>query len=59
MKSNVQYSERIILVKIETKPKDTIIAQVYIPTSNTNDDQVKEICDKMEEAIKPIKEKKI
>lgn len=51
MKSHVQCSERIILVKIEIKPKDAIIALVYMPPSNSNDDQAKEVSDKMEEDI--------
>lgn len=37
VKGFVQYYERIILVKIETKPKDTITVQVYMPTSNNNE----------------------
>jgi len=51
VKSYVQYSERIILVKIETKPKDTIIVQVYMPTSNSNDSQVEEVYEQIEKAI--------
>ncbi|XP_025406587.1 craniofacial development protein 2-like [Sipha flava] len=55
VKSYVQYSERIILVKIETKPKDTIIVQVYMPTSNSNDSQVEEVYEQIEKAIDTIK----
>jgi hypothetical protein len=31
VKGYVQYSDRIILVKLDTKPIDTVIIQVYIP----------------------------
>jgi exonuclease III len=55
VKSYVQYSERIILVKIKTKPKDTIIVQVYMPISNSNDSQVEEIYEQIEKASKTIK----
>lgn len=55
VKNYVQYSERIILVKIETKPKDTIIVQVYMPTSNSNDSQVEEVYEQMEKVIETIK----
>ncbi|KAL4125923.1 hypothetical protein QTP88_010160 [Uroleucon formosanum] len=55
VKSYVQYSERIILVKIETKLKDTIIVQVYMPTSNSNDSQVEEVYEQIEKAIDTIK----
>jgi len=54
VKSYVQYSERIILVKIETKLKDTIVVQVYMPTSNSNDSQVEEVYEQMEKAIETI-----
>lgn len=37
VKSYVQNNDRIILVNIETKSKDTIKVQVYMPTSNNND----------------------
>jgi len=45
-----------ILGKIETKPKDTIILQVYMLTSNSNNSQVEEVYEQMEKAIERIKE---
>ncbi|KAI5692524.1 hypothetical protein M8J77_008381, partial [Diaphorina citri] len=39
----VQHSDRIILVKLKTEPNDTIIIQVYMPTTNAEDEEVERI----------------
>jgi hypothetical protein len=52
VKNYVQYREKIILVKIETKPKDTIIVQLYMPTSNSNNSHIEEQMEKAMETIK-------
>lgn len=53
----MQYSEKIVLVKIETKSKNTVIVQVYTPTSNSNDRQMEEVYKQIEKAIETIKGK--
>lgn len=40
VKGYVQYNERLIVVRIETKPKDAVIAQVYMPTTDEKDEVV-------------------
>lgn len=49
------YNERIILVKIERKPKDTIIVQVYISTSNRIEREVEEVYERIEKVIEKVK----
>jgi len=59
VKGFIQYNERIILVKIETKPKDTIIVQVYMPTSNSSERELEEVYEGIEKLLKMLKEMKI
>ena len=42
-----QVSERIVVVKIDTKPKPTTIVQVYMPTSSADDEVVEEVYEKI------------
>ncbi|VVC30385.1 Endonuclease/exonuclease/phosphatase,Reverse transcriptase domain [Cinara cedri] len=55
VKGFVQYNERIILVKIETKLKDTIIVQVYMPTSNSSERELEEVYEGIEKVIEKVK----
>jgi len=55
VKRYVQYSERIILVKLHTKPIDTVIIQVYIPTSEDEEDEVERIYEELNYLIKTVK----
>ncbi|XP_025412828.1 craniofacial development protein 2-like [Sipha flava] len=55
VKGFVQYNERIILVKIETKPKDTIIVQAYMPTSNSSERELEEVYEGIEKVIEKVK----
>lgn len=43
----IQHSDRIILVKLNTKPNDTIIIQVYMPTSNAEDEEIDRLYDEL------------
>ena len=52
-----QYNDRIIAIKIETKPVDTIILQVYMPTSTHKDEEIEEIYEQINEVIEMTKEK--
>ncbi|KAL4084163.1 hypothetical protein QTP88_027996 [Uroleucon formosanum] len=55
VKGFVQYNDRIILVKIETKPKDTIIVQVYMPTFNSSERELEEVYEGIEKVIEKVK----
>lgn len=47
----IQHSESIILVKLNTKPSDTIIIQVYMPTSNEEDEEINRLYDELNNLI--------
>ncbi|XP_050528190.1 craniofacial development protein 2-like [Daktulosphaira vitifoliae] len=55
VKGYIQYDDRIILVKLQTKPKDTIVVQVYMPTSNSNDEEVEEVYENIDKIIENVK----
>jgi len=53
----IQYNHRIIAIKIDTKPVNTFIIQVYMPTSGHGDDEVEEMYEQIDEIIKLSKGK--
>lgn len=55
VKGYVQYSGRLILVKLETKPTDTVIIQAYMPTSGYQDEDVEIVYDELGELLKEVK----
>lgn len=54
LKGYVQYSDRKILVKLDTKPIDTVIIQVYMPTSEDEDNEVERIYEELNDLIKSV-----
>jgi len=52
VKKVIQRNDRIILVKIDAEPKDIIIIQVYMPTSQHSDQEIEEIYESIEELLK-------
>ena len=49
-------SERLIVARIDTKPKVTVIIQVlYMPTSNAEDEEIEKLYEEVEEKIKYAK----
>lgn len=50
-----QVSERIVMVRIHTKPTDTVLVQVYMPTSGQEDEEVEKIYEELNRIIKRIK----
>ena len=51
----VQFSSRIILVKLGTKPKDTVIVQVYMPTSSEEDEVIETMYEDINKVINYVK----
>jgi hypothetical protein len=47
----VQHSDRLILVKLEAKPVNMVIVQVYMPTTDHEDDAVEHIYEEIEKLI--------
>jgi hypothetical protein len=42
-KSYHWFSDRIIIVGLETKPKDMVVMQVDMPTSDYEDDEIEDV----------------
>lgn len=55
VKGYVQFNEQLILVRLESKPKDTIIVQVYVLTTGYNDQEVDNMYGATEAAISKVK----
>lgn len=51
----VTYSSRLCLVKVESTLNNLAIIQVYMPTSKSNDEEVKEVYAGIEELLKHTK----
>ena len=55
VKSFLQYNERIFMVKLETKPVDTVVVKVYMPTTDYEDEEVEDVYDDIREEIKHVR----
>ena len=55
VKSFLQYNERIVMVKLETKPVDTVVVKVYMPTTDYEDEEVEDVYDDIREEIKHVR----
>lgn len=55
VKDYIQYNDRIILVKYQTKPKDTIIVQVYLPTTNSSEKELEKVYENLEKLMENVK----
>lgn len=51
----VQYNERVMLVRVNTKPKNTVIIQVYAPTTSHEDEEVEEMYEGIEKLIESVR----
>lgn len=56
VKGYIQYDDRIILVKFQTKPKNTILVHVYMSTTNSNDEAFEEVYATIDKIIENVKE---
>lgn len=50
-------SDRLVMVKLRSYPNDTIILQVYMPTSNNDNGEVEKLYEYIEELLKLTKQK--
>ena len=57
VKSVWQYNERILMVKLEGEPTDTVIVQVYMPTSTHTEEEIDEVYEQIEEVLGEVKGK--
>lgn len=53
--NKITYKDRLILIKIRTKPNDIVLFQVYFPTLNAKDDAIEEVYSGLEELCKLAK----
>ena len=47
----VEYGDRLVKVKVEAEPKNLIIVQVYMPTTDHDDEEIEEMYQKIEDLI--------
>jgi exonuclease III len=48
----IQYSERLMLIRVKAEPLDLVLVQVYLPTSDSEDVEVEMLYEQIEELIK-------
>ena len=53
----IQKSDRLMLVRIQNEPRDIVIVQVYMPTTDYNDEEVEAVYEQIEEMLKDVKGK--
>jgi len=57
IKNYLLYSDRIILIKLQTDGNDLIIIQTYMPASGYKDEEVEEVYEQLEEVMDNVKKK--
>lgn len=53
--NKITCNDRLILIKLRTKPNDIVLFQVYFPTSDAEDDAIEEVYSGLEELCKLAK----
>jgi exonuclease III len=53
--NKLAYNDRLILIKHRAKPNDTVLIQVYFPTSDAKDNTVEEVYFGLEDLCKLVK----
>lgn len=51
----MQCNDRMMMIKIEAEPVDIVIIQVYMPTTDHDDEEVEDIYEQLEELIENLK----
>ena len=51
----VQHSDRLLLVRIKADPVDVVLVQVYMPTTDADDEEIETIYEQIEELIRKEK----
>lgn len=51
----IPVSERIVMVKLEVKPKPVVVIQVYAPTFDSSTEKIKEFYEELENTLKRAK----
>ena len=51
VKKIVQKSDRVLMIKIEAKPKDMVVIQVYLPQSERTEEEVEEVYEQIDELM--------
>ena len=51
----VQHSDRILLIRIKAEPVDIVILQIYMPTTDANDEEIELIYEQIEELMEKEK----
>ena len=49
--SIVKCNDRVLMVKLKTKPVDVVVIQVYMPTSGHDEEEVDEVYDIIDEVM--------
>lgn len=57
VENTIHHSDRITAIKIKSKPVDTFIIQVYMPTGNHSDEEIEQIYEQLDTLIDLVKEK--
>jgi len=55
VKGYIQYNERIIQVRFQTKPNYTIVAQVYMPTTNSSEEELEGVYENLDKLVESVK----
>jgi len=51
----VHHSDRLLLIKITAEPVDVVLIQVYMPTTNAEDEEVEAMYEEIEQLVKKEK----
>ena len=50
-----QFSDRVVLIRIDSKPTPTTIVQAYMPTSQAGDEEIEKVYEDVDRVIQHIK----
>ena len=50
-----EHGDRLIKIEIEAKPRNLMIVQVYMPTTDSDDEEIEHMYEKIEKLIKSEK----